>query len=292
MSLCIVYLASPRDKKFFSIPRLECLNKSIGITRQVFPNTDIIVFHEDLLITDVPEYIRLEKVDFGGYEEYHKGRTHGGGYSMMCRFFSGIMQTHLALQKYTHYLRLDDDAYFINSPNININELLKYDYIYRSTFREAHDQLGLYEFTKAFMVKRGLRFTPFDVAHAPYNNFHVSSLKLWNHPLIKDYINDLQESKLILTDEFLDANIHACIIWALLPFTDLKLFHMKSFGYRHNIHVCYPGAEGHCLVDNTPFCPPTSQMETYMPPNAVSLEPSISNPTLLRSPKFLWNRQK
>mgnify|MGYP001997818112 CR=1 FL=1 len=35
------------------------------------------------------------------------------GYLMMCRFFSGEMQKHPALQKYDGYIRFDDDSFLI-----------------------------------------------------------------------------------------------------------------------------------------------------------------------------------
>jgi hypothetical protein len=43
------------------------------------------------------------------------------GYMMMCRFFSGIVQKHPELQKYSHYIRLDDDSY-LTDPYITEKE--------------------------------------------------------------------------------------------------------------------------------------------------------------------------
>lgn len=262
MSCCIVYLASPRDVEFSFGKKLTALQRSIAITKQVFPNTDIIVFHEDLLENDLPNYVKLVKIDFNGFEKYHE-YNHRYGYLMMCRFFSGILQNHECLEKYTHYMRLDDDSYFIHPCNIDLNSYMKYDYVYRSTFyEEGHDQTKLYKFTESFLHKRNLYMNSFDKRLAPYNNFHISSLKLWRHPLVKEYIEEIENNYYILKDGFLDANIHAFIIWSILPNTDLKVKYIDDFGYRHNHHVSPKGILGYIHMPNVPYFPPHTNIET------------------------------
>lgn len=59
----------------------------------------------------------------------------------MCRFFSGILQKYEQLQNYTHYMRLDDDSYFLE-PMItqeHIHKLLDFDYTYRTLFYDLKD---------------------------------------------------------------------------------------------------------------------------------------------------------
>jgi len=263
MPLCIVYLASPRAA--FDGLKLELLQSSILVTKQVFPSTDIFVFHEDLTTNDVPSYVKLVEISFDGQQQYftYNKNNRGYGYSMMSRFFSGIMQSHPILQPYTHYLRLDDDSFFIKPCNIDVDSFLKYDYVYRTTFyEETHDQTSLLKFTESFLHKRGLSLATFNKQLAPYNNFHVSSFALWKHPLVREYINEIESRHLILQSGFLDANIHAFIIWALLPHTKLKLYVDQSFGYRHTQHVSAPGVNGYRHMPKVPSLPSHTNIET------------------------------
>lgn len=263
MSLCVVYLASPRAA--FGGQRLAFLQTSIEITRKILPTTDIIVFHEDLKNDDLQSYVKLVNISFEGHEKYFKfeGHHRGYGYFMMCRFFSGILQRHQAIQKYTHYMRLDDDSYFIKPCDIDLDSLLKYDYVYRTTFQEeSFDQTVINKVTEAFLHKRGMKMPTFNKQLAPYNNFHVSSLALWKHPLVREYIDEIEERHLILTDGCLDANIHAHIIWAILPNTSLKLSLPLEFGYRHNLHVSIPGMYGYSYMNRIPFMPEHTNVET------------------------------
>jgi hypothetical protein len=289
MKLCIVYLASPRDKMYiredtgYSITRLESLNKSIKITRSIFPDVDIIVFHEDLLYTDLPHYVKLEKVNFSGLEHHYTKCKHSYGYLMMCRFFTGVMQAHPVVQKYTHYMRLDDDSFFINPfGSILTNDILDNDYCYRTIFTEEGScQTRIYDFTKNFILERGLQFNEFDKQKAPYNNFHISSLSLWRHPLVREYINALETDQLILRDDILDANIHACIIWGILPNTTLKSKEINTFGYRHNYHVCLVNSSSILFMDNIQFCPQNDVIED------VGTQPILS---VNKQKRFVWNK--
>lgn len=266
MPLCIVYLASPRDTWFHNIgTKLSVLQKSLAITRKVFPTLDIIVFNEDLLPGDLPEEVKSVKIDFSGLEHRFISNTSHRpyGYHMMCRFFSGVMQSHPALEPYTHYMRLDDDSFFMHPCNIDYSDFLKYDYVFRTTFmEEGHDMQSLYKFTESFLHSRNLYLPTFNKQLAPYNNFHVSSLVMWKHPLVKEYIDEIEANNLILGSSILDANIHAFIIWAIFPNTGLKLKEETGFGYRHNHHVSTLGTLGYRFTDKIPYSPVNTCIET------------------------------
>jgi hypothetical protein len=263
-TFCIVYLASPKSHHAYNNinepSRLELLKGSIQITRRLFPNTDIIVFHEDYTDNEknqIPEVSYFVQVDFSGKESIvNTSLRRPYGYLMMCRFFSGIMQSNPIFQKYTHYMRLDDDSYFmepyLTEEYVN-TKLLKHDYVYRSIFGDLQDQQSLFEFTINFLYKEGYgKHIPtlikelekkhvvkngYYTGIAPYNNFHISSLRLWENSLIKRYIQTLEESNGILQKGWMDANIHAMIIYILTLFVGMKIHHEATFGYRHNKHV-------------------------------------------------------
>jgi hypothetical protein len=264
MSWCIVYLASPRSHHIYNDPtkfsRLELLQGSVEIARDRFPTTDILVFHEDYTEEDMdslPGVTKFIRVDFTGREHLcNRSLRRPYGYLMMCRFFSGIMQSHPEVIKYTHYMRLDDDSYFLEpflSNDRVERDFLKHDYVFRSAFRDPQDQQSLWEFTLDFLRKDGyqanletlkthLRKIYFLVGDrytglAPYNNFHVSSQRLWQNPLTQRYIRALDESNGILQHGWMDANIHGMIVYVLTLFMGMKIHHDASFGYRHNVHV-------------------------------------------------------
>lgn len=264
MSMCIVYLASPRSHRVANnptgVPRIQLLQGSLRITRKLFPDIDILVFHEDYTeeeFSQLPQVTKFIQVDFSGQEHLRTpDQRRAYGYLMMCRFFSGVMQSHPDVTKYTHYMRLDDDSYFTEpfvSQSYVLREHLKHDYVYRSLFIDIQDQQSLWEFTLDFLRKEGyaahletlkteLRKKRLLVGDtytgvAPYNNFHVSSQRLWQNPMIQRYVQAIEESHGILKKGWMDANIHAMITFALTLFIGMKIHSDISFGYRHNQHV-------------------------------------------------------
>jgi hypothetical protein len=264
MSICIVYLASPREFIFGTHLRIDVLRKSISILKKVLP-FDVIVFHEDYTQEDIhrfPNDIQFVQIDFKGQEANHLYTKQRYGYLMMCRFFCGVLQSRL--QSYTHYMRLDDDS-FLMYPLITPKQVmgyLQYDYVYRTTFcEEGHDQTPLHLFTKQFLQSRGMNITKIDIGYAPYNNFHVSSLFLWKHPLIKEYVNEIEKYNGYLGHGFLDANVHAQIIWNLAPHINLTIHKDFTFGYRHNYHISKIGQEKLQFNRELSFMPTTDTIE-------------------------------
>ena len=282
MSFCILYLASPRAFHIYDDPlqasRVQLLYQSLEVTHRLFPTTDIYVFHEDytqkefelLAPFGVKEFIQ---VDFRGREHLRNPTLRRPyGYLMMCRFFSGIVQQYPQLQQYTHYMRLDDDSYFQEpflSEDYVKTHLLKHDYVYRSTFGDDKDQQSLFNFTLDFLRKEGYAVhiqTLKDVLRkkyflfgdkysglAPYNNFHIASQRLWKNPLIQRYIEAVDASNGILQHGWMDANIHAMIIYALTLFCGMKIHHDGTFGYRHNRHVSRYDSTAVDYIESLPF---------------------------------------
>ena len=279
MSLCIVYLASPKSHHIYNDPtqesRLELLQGSVQVVRRLFPNIDILVFHEDYADQEfraLPEVTKFIQVDFSGHEQYlNESLRRPYGYLMMCRFFSGVMQSHPEVTKYTHYMRLDDDSYFMEPYLISekVSEFIGHDYVYRSTFGDQQDQQSLWEFTIEFLrnegygahietLKKELRKKHFlhgDTYSglAPYNNFHVASQRIWQNPMIQRYIAALEASHGILQKGWMDANIHAMIMYALTLFIGMKIRSDTTFGYRHNRHVSRLGDVGVDYKNEFPF---------------------------------------
>lgn len=291
-SVCIVYLASPRNFTIEGHNRYDVLRASVLIVRKVLPHIPVIIFHEDYTEEDMrglPSGIVYERIDFTGFESvYNRSLPSGYGYLMMCRFFSGVLQQHPRLQAYTHYLRLDDDSYLLEPylTKAQVNAFLDYDYVYRATFREAKPQQSLYEFTMQFvkhvtrnstnilqieqsLIARGF-LTPDGeyTGIAPYNNFHLSSLRLWNHPIVRQYIQSIESSGGILRHGWLDANIHAMIVFVLAKVVPrISVLSYTKFGYCHNRHYCPYGTPHAVYVPMFPFYPKVDdKVETHESP--------------------------
>jgi hypothetical protein len=262
MTFCIVYLASPREFHYVGRLRIDMLRLSMTRTKQLFPDTDIFVFHEDYTESDkeslppVKEYIQ---VDFSGEDEHYNPETNRRkGYLMMCRFFCGPLQSYPQLQNYTHYIRLDDDSLFLEpfvTPK-RIEELSSYDYIYRTLYNEQPciPTQTIWDFTLEFLRKQKVQEWDIELMkktldqrylmkdgtwanNVPYNNFHFSSLALWRHPLVKKYIDAIEAEKGVLKYGWFDASIHAMVALVLPWFTRAKVGCDSTWGYRHNGYI-------------------------------------------------------
>lgn len=262
MSFCIVYLASPRDFEYKGQKRIDILRVSLQRTKQLFPNTDIFIFHEDYTEEDmeslppVKEYIT---VDFSGGDEHYSPLTERRkGYLMMCRFFCGPLQSTPQLQAYTHYMRMDDDSLFLE-PYISearVGELLKYDYVYRTMYNEPPclPKHALWDFTLEFLRKEGVQ--EHDIVslkkmlkeswllngdtwanNVPYNNFHLSSLALWKNPLVRRYLDAIERVGGVLRYGWFDTTVQAMIALVLRWFTRTSVACDPTWGYRHNCHI-------------------------------------------------------
>ena len=90
---------------------------------------------------------------------------------------------------------------------------------------------------------------------APYNNFHATRLDMWKHPLIQDYILSLQKENGCLMHFWMDANIHAMIIFVLCPLSNIEFKLKTDFGYRHNRHFSQLGSPQISYRINEDFYP-------------------------------------
>jgi hypothetical protein len=262
MSFCIVYLASPRDFHYAGQKRIDMLRVSLQRTKQCFPTTDIFVFHEDYTEEDkaslppVKEYI---PIDFSGGDDHYDPKTERRkGYLMMCRFFCGPLQATPQLQNYTHYMRLDDDSLFIEPyiTEARVNELLRYDYVYRTMYNEPPCRADhtLWDFTLGFLRAEGVQER--DIVglkamlkenwllngdtwanNVPYNNFHLSSLALWKNPLVRRYIDAIEREGGVLRYGWFDTSVQAMIALVLRWFTRTSAVCDPTWGYRHNCHI-------------------------------------------------------
>jgi hypothetical protein len=260
MTLVVTYLANSPSISFMHWTHLQLLQASLKTVKLFMPQTDVIVFHEDYsaadkqAIWDVMPAVQFERVDFRGQEAWHvnhrpDGRVGVYGYCMMCRFFSGVMQSLPALQPYSHYMRLDDDNYLVAPvPAATLDRALLHDYTFSSYFEEH--RRGLYDFTLAFMCREGLSLQhvpAYTSSMSPYNNFHISALAMWRHPVVTKFIAAIEAERGCVREGWTDASIHYMLTRLLGPVIGLKVYLEQQISYRHNLHCVHLG-------EHTAFC--------------------------------------
>jgi hypothetical protein len=191
-------------------------------------------------------------VDFSGLEKSFVSRRPNEGvgsyaYAMMCRFFCGVLQNHPALTDYTHYMRLDDDAYLVRevSPGM-IAQIQECDYGYNGKSEEDHPSLRAWALK--FMAENGLKPVDGYTRLVPYKNFHTASLALWRHPVIRRFLAGVEAEEGFMKQGWTDAAVHAVIAFCLAPQLGLRVITHK-LPYRHNQHCCHEGSHNQYCQD-------------------------------------------
>lgn len=288
MKYCIVYLASPQESRLSTNQlRFDMLCASIQNTTKVFDSVDYYIFHEDLDANHQETVCSLhgsttyfEKLDFIRAELPFKEFGRPKGYMLMCRFFSGELQQFLISKGYDAYIRFDDDSFLLEPMIIKEDiekEMTQTPYLFRSAFMDGQPKFNngkpmqtLYDFTKRYVTDKGYSMTPLFpfllkqnfitpsglyTGIAPYNNFHATHLDMWKHPLIRDYILSLQKENGCLMHFWMDANIHAMILFILCPLANIAVRLKTDFGYRHNRHFSLLGSPQISYRQNEDFYP-------------------------------------
>jgi len=275
--VCIVYLVSPRESthsdnfsKIFRASKMDIFIESVKQARQFLPCYPILVFNEDYTTEDE---IRIKnetsaqdmtfiKVDFKKYKEIGDvdsilrlpdavpGRP--GGYRMMCRFFSGVLQGMPELKDFEYYIRLDHDSFFMAPDLLNLNEVINkhdFDYLYRSIWYDKKEIKTLWKFTKKYASINNLSLDGFKElkmldrhgdynGRSPYNNFHMSKLEFWRRPDVLDYLNAVESIDGIIKLHWHDTTIQAMLLGLFRP----RILEKMDFGYRHNTHYSLPNS--------------------------------------------------
>lgn len=262
MNLAVVYLASPRDWGWLRWSRLDCLDASLRLLARFMPGYPVIIFHEDYTEEDKLRLdlscgsIKFVQVDFSTHHHRYKAgyrseRVGTYGYGMMCRFFSGVMQSHPALDGFSHYMRLDDDSYILSPMDSGVMLRIEdNDYTYRCTFEDPENHRSLWDHTLQFMRDHQIPVNPNTEYHssAPYTNYHTSSLRLWNHPAVKAFTNSIEECDGCIKKGWDDAMIQGTIARLLCPATGHRVHVENGFCYRHNQHCSHRPGHGHGLL--------------------------------------------
>lgn len=282
---CLIWLINKIDKvcKATGENRLIMAQNSVkNVT--TYMKLPVIIFHEDFTDEVKDEFINIYnnitfcKVDFQNNDLPYDNSIAkcGKGYMMMCRFFSGVMQSMDILKDYDSYIRMDDDSFLIE-PFINNDKFLleakNYYYVNRTVFLDnpehINNPMGLYNFTYNFcksykldidelipsLEELGFIENEIYTGMCPYNNFHFSKLDLWRNSIIKNYTDTIINMNGTLLYNWMDANIHAMIVFVLCPLLYIPVKEITDFGYRHNRHFSILNSTDIRFVENVEFYP-------------------------------------
>lgn len=194
---------------------------------------EINLYSEDALEPDttVEQITQWRKGEDGAIE----GRDLG--YQSMCRLWSGRVQTMDFLQKYTYYLRMDDDSLLTDQlPFDPFQQMLErgLEYAWR---RNSFEEWGIDKLNEILNRHVEINYkTPFTsegeyIGMEPYNNFHVSRVSFWSSPKWQAFWKDLNEEHAFFKYRLGDANVHAVTI-IMIPRGKYDMWH--TFPYVHN----------------------------------------------------------
>ena len=282
---CIIWLINKIDKicKATGENRLIMAKNSVkNVTN--YMKLPVIIFHEDFTdevkdeFLDIYNNITFCKIDFMNNDlPYDRNVAKcGKGYMMMCRFFSGVMQSMDIFKDYDSYIRMDDDSFLID-PIIDTDKFLveakNYYYVNRTIFFDNPEHMtaetGLFKFTYDFCKNYNLKIDELIprlnemgflknnkyTGLCPYNNFHYSKLNLWKNSIIKTYTDKIISMNGTLLYNWMDANIHAMIIYVLCPLLYISTKEITDFGYRHNRHFSKLNSNLYDFKNNVEFYP-------------------------------------
>ena len=137
-----------------------------------------------------------------------------------------------------YYWRLDDDSLLLSNVSYDVFEFmqrhsLQYGYLWRHW-----DSLtcveGLWEATERYIAESGLKsefFSSWKRGYLYYNNFEISSTKMWLSDKYKLYIDYIDRLGGIFYNRWGDAPLHGIAVSMFVPKNQTYLFH--DIGYRH-----------------------------------------------------------
>ena len=264
----IVYLARSTQKDLELLRRsLRLLERNLT-SRHDYP---VLVFNEDFspalqrelqgitrsrLSFPRVEFALPEFVDRSKVPEFVFGRF-GVGYRHMCRFFSGTLFLHPAMQEFDWYMRMDTDSFVRgrveNDPFVRM-EAEGADYGYITMQRErAEVVVGLWDTVSGYAAANNLQTSTLQAMTTAegdwnllyyYNNFEICRLSFARSDAYQSFFNYLDRTEGIYRHRWGDAPIRTMAVALLLP--PEKVLCFEDIAYSHS---GFYTNERHRLVD-------------------------------------------
>jgi len=264
----IVYLARSTEKD------LALLRRSLRLLERNFTrhhDYPVLVFNEDFcpalqrelqgitrsrLSFPLVEFALPDFVDRAKVPEFVFGRF-GVGYRHMCRFFSGMLFLHPAMQDFDWYMRMDTDSFVrgrvANDPFARM-ETAGTDYGYITMLHERPEVVvGLWAAVREYATRHELDVPALRAMTTAagdwnllyyYNNFEICRLSFVRSAAYQDFFNYLDRTEGIYRHRWGDAPIRTMAVALLLP--PEKVLRIEDIPYSH---AGYYTDESHRLVD-------------------------------------------
>lgn len=257
----IVYLARSRSKD------INDLKHSLSLLDVNFNdkfNYPVIIFHEDIneslmksirkathsnlqfekVIFEIPEFLNKEEIPEFIYVD---GFEFSIGYRHMCRFFSGIIFQHAALNQYDYFWRLDTDSFLLDKIDYDVFQFMEknnYIYGYIHIIKDEPDAVkSLWDITEKYIkdnkieptfLQRFISDGIWDRSYY-YTNFEISKLDFWRSDEFMSYFNYLDKAGGIYKYRWGDAPIHLLAISMFVPENQVHKF--SDIAYQHQSFV-------------------------------------------------------
>ena len=160
------------------------------------------------------------------------------GYRHMCRFHVKGVYEQGILQGFDYHWRLDDDSLLTRRVHYDVfKHMQSHDYLYGYIWIHVDSHLctkGLWEATEQYILDRNIQTQYFSNWASPkifYNNFEVSSSKLWRSDTFRDFIEYIDRLGGIYYHRWGDAPIKGLAVSMFVP--ENRTHHFKDIGYRH-----------------------------------------------------------
>lgn len=163
-------------------------------------------------------------------------------YRHMCRFHAKSVYEHPIIQQLDYYWRLDDDSLLLNPIKYDVFSFMsthQLHYGYSWIFYDSDScVLGLWEATGRYIHERSITpcfFNQWPKPQLYYNNFEISSTKIWFSQAYKDYIEYLDQLGGIYYHRWGDAPIHGIAVSLFLHKNQTHQF--SDIGYKHGSYI-------------------------------------------------------
>ena len=242
----VIYILTQKSRQFLLQNLLESLDSHFN-AQFSYP---IVIFHEEMdlktklaIQSTTQVNIFFQKVhfsvpDFVENVQANIRCTSSVSYRHMCRFNAKGVYEQQIMEGFDYHWRLDDDSLLTRPIKYDIFQFMQsHDYLYGYIWIHVDASVcvhGLWEASENYIREKGLRVEYFYTWKNPqifYNNFEVSSAKLWESDKYRAYIDYIDHQGGIYHHRWGDAPIKGIAVSMFVPRN--KTHHFKDIGYRH-----------------------------------------------------------
>jgi hypothetical protein len=177
------------------------------------------------------------------------------GYRHMIHFHATVVHKHLLKRKFPngkpleYIFRLDDDSFMTHPVGYDLFRMMdinkkKYGFV-NTMIDDPNCIEGMWDHARSFLksfnesnpgvVKKDNFLDQLENGQIFYNNFELSHVEVWTHPLWRAYISDIERLGKIFLERWGDAPIHTLAVAMMYRLNEIHRF--SDVGYRHDPFV-------------------------------------------------------